>query len=363
LHTDADFERMRIKVAAGEEPWYSGWRPIDDGDYTSLNGIPNPQVTVIRGGDGSNFGTMVFDMERAYMLALYWEVTGDTRYADLAVRFLDAWSPTMTTLTGNADRFIAAGLYGYQWANAAEIMRSYSGWSEQGIADFQQLLLTVFYPLSHDFLNNHNGADITNYWASWDLLSICGVLAIGVFCDRLDIYDEAVSYFKTGRGNGAAAHAVYRLHPGHLGQWQESGRDQGHCTLSISCAASLCEMAWNQGDDLYGYGNNRMLSGAEYVAGSNLPAADSSYAALPYSTYANRQGVMTRIADAGRPFFRPCWEGLYNHYVNRRGLSAPMWPRWPRGCARVARDRRRRPELQHTGYTLSLSPPAHRPPA
>ena len=230
----------------------------------------------------------------------------------------------MTTLTGNADRFIAAGLYGYQWANAAEIMRSYSGWSADGIARFQRLLLEVFYPLSHDFLVNHNGADITNYWASWDLLSICGVMAIGVFCDRVDLYDEAMNYYKTGRGNGAAAHAVYCLHPGHLGQWQESGRDQGHTTLSISLAASLCEMAWSQGDDLYGYRNNRLLSGAEYVAASNLADAAGNYASLPFSLYVNRQGTMTTVSTAGRPHLRPCWEAIYNHYVNRRGPVRPL---------------------------------------
>ena len=115
----------------------------------------------------------------------------------------------MTTLTGNADRFLAAGIYGYQWANAAEMMRSYAGWSAEGVARFQKLLLEVFYPLCHSFLLNHNGANITNYWANWDLCNICGMLAIGVFCDRTDLYDEAIAYYKTGRGNGAAAHNVY----------------------------------------------------------------------------------------------------------------------------------------------------------
>lgn len=332
LHTEAGFTRMAQKVQAGAQPWLSGWNALlAPSDYTSLSTVPNPQVIVVRGGtatiDGvdypQNFGTMILDMQRAYMLALRWKVSGDTRYADHAVRFLDAWSGTMTVLTGNADRFIAAGLYGYQWANTAEIMRSYPGWSATGLARCQRWLLDVFYPLSHDFLLNHNGSNITNYWASWDLLTTCGVLAIGVFCDRRDIYDEAIAYFKTGRGNGAAAHLVYRLHPGLLGQFMESGRDQGHSTLSVGCVASLCEMAWNQGDDLYGHDNNRVLSGVEYVAASNLADAAGNYPALPFSTYINRQGTMTAVSTSGRPHLRPAWEGLYNHYVNRKGLSAP----------------------------------------
>jgi hypothetical protein len=322
LHTEADFARMREKIKADAQPWVSGWNALTASSRTRY-GTPQPLETVVRGGDGENFRTMVEQMLRAYQCALRWKVSEDTQYADAAVAYLDAWSATMKTLTGNADRFLAAGIYGYQWANAAEIMRTYPGWSSEGIARFQKLLLEVFYPLSHSFLVDHNGANITNYWANWDLCNIAEVLAIGVFCDRRDLYDEAIGYYKNGRGNGAAAHNVYVVHPGHLGQWQESGRDQGHSTLGPALAGPICEMAWNQGEDLYGHWNNRLLAGAEYVAASNLADADGNYATLPFATYVNRQGTFTAVSTAGRPNLRYCWELIYNHYVNRKGLSAP----------------------------------------
>ena len=322
LHTEDDFARMREKVAANAEPWLSGWNALVASSRTNL-GTPNPQPTIIRGGEGENFRIMVEDMLRAYQGALRWKVSGDTAYADKVVTYLDAWSSTMTTLGGNADRFLAAGIYGYQWANAAEIMRTYPGWSAAGIARFKQWLLDIFYPMSHDFLVNHNGADITNYWANWDLCSICNILAIGVFCDRVDLYDEAIAYYKTGRGNGASAHNVYCWHPGHFGQWQEAGRDQGHATLGPALAGPLCEMAWNQGDDLYGLDNNRFLAGAEYVARSNLTDESGAYYEMPFSVYVNRQGTMTALSTAGRPNLRYCWELIHNHYVNRMGLTAP----------------------------------------
>lgn len=323
LHTEADFDRMRQKLAAGEEPWVSGWNALAASSRAKLGVTPTPLETVVRGGDGENFRTMVEQMLRAYQHALRWKVSGDTAYADEAVALLDAWSSTLKTVTGNADRFLAAGLYGYQWANAAEIMRTYPGWSAQGIARFQKMLLEVFYPLSHDFLLNHNGATITNYWANWDLISMIGIASTAVFCDRRDLYDEALAYYKNGRGNGAAAHGVYMLHPGHLGQWQEAGRDQGHATLSIAMNAMLCETAWNQGDDLYGYDNNRFLAGAEYVAQVNTPLADGTFAEMPFARYVNRQGTFTAVSTAGLPHGRPCWESIYNHYVNRRGIAAP----------------------------------------
>jgi len=323
MHTEPDFVRMRAKISAAEQPWVAGWNALTSSSRARLGATPNPLETVVRGGDGENFRTMVEDLERAYQFALRWKVSGDTAYADLAVQFLNAWSSTMKVLTGNADRFLAAGIYGYQWANAAEIMRGYSGWQAADVARFQALMLDVFYPMSSDFLRHHNGANITNYWANWDLCSICGILAIGVLCDRRDLYDEALNYYKGGRGNGAAAHNVYFLHPGYLGQWQESGRDQGHSTLGMALTGLLCEMAWNQGDDLYGLSNNRFLAGAEYVAKSNLRDANGQFDPPPFSTYVNRQGTFTAVSSAGQPNLRPCWEVIYNHYANRKGLSAP----------------------------------------
>ena len=112
------------------------------------------------------------------------------------------------SITGNADRFLAAGIYGYQFANAAEIMRTYEGWAPADLARFQNMMVTVFYPMNHHFLTVHNGADITNYWANWDQCNLASILAIGVLCDRQDLYDEAISYYKTGAGNGAANQAV-----------------------------------------------------------------------------------------------------------------------------------------------------------
>jgi hypothetical protein len=336
LHTEADFTRMRSKIDAGAQPWIAGRDSLTGDGYAQLGANPRPLATVVRGtgvtdANGNavtqNFAQMFIDMERTYRLALRWKISGDTRYADLAVTFLNAWSSTMTTLTGNADRFLAAGIYGYQWAAAAEIMRSYPGWASADITRFQTLLIDVFYPQANRFISDHNGTEftkITNYWANWDLCTLCGIYAIGVFCDRLDLCNQALDYYvRGGRGNGAAAHNVYVLHPGYLGQWQESGRDQGHATLGISLAGALCEMAWNQGVDLYGYWNNRFLAGAEYVAKCNLTDASGNLYDMPYATYSNSQGASTGVSGGGRPAGRICWESVRHHYVNRKGLAAP----------------------------------------
>jgi len=321
LHTEADFTRMRDKVAAQAQPWLAGWNALTANGRSQLGATPRPLATVYR-GTTNNTAQLYIDIDRTYQLALRWKVSGDTRFADLAVVFLNAWSSTLTSIQGNADRYLAAGIYGYQFANAAEIMRTYSGWAAADFAQFQSMMLTVFYPLSSWFLVNHNDAVITNYWANWDQCAMACVLSVGVLCDREDIYNEAISYYKTGAGNGAGLQAVYHVHPGYLGQWQESGRDQGHSTLGIGLAGAFCEMAWNQGDDIYGYDNNRYLAGAEYVAKSNLQDANGAFNTVPWLTYADKQGVFTGLSTASQGILRPVWEMPLHHYQGRRGIAA-----------------------------------------
>jgi hypothetical protein len=326
LHTESDFERMRQKVKDQAQPWLDGWNALTSNGRAQLGAKPRPLATVIRGGDGQNFAQFFIDVARAYQLALRWKVSQDKRYADLAVVFLNAWSSTLTSVTGNADRFLAAGIYGYQFANAAEIMRTYPGWASADFARFQTMMLDIFYPLNHSFLTDHNGTNatgITNYWANWDQCTMASMLAIGVLCDRPDIYDEAISYYKTGQGNGAGLQAVYHVHPGYLGQWQESGRDQGHSTLGIGLAGAFCEMAWNQGDDIYGYENNRFLAGAEYVAKSNLRDDAGAFYTVPFFTNVNRQGTQSVLSTGAQGHRRGIWESVHNHYANRLGIATP----------------------------------------
>ncbi|MFE0753545.1 alginate lyase family protein [Inquilinus sp. NPDC058860] len=321
LHTDEDFSRIKARLVASTQPWQDGWNRLTANGQASLYWRSWPQAVVYRGNDGAhsqNYSLLYKDVAAAYALALRWKVSGDSHYADKAVEIMNAWSGTLTAIRGSADAALAAGIYGYEFANAAELMRGYSGWSAADFKRFQNMMLTVFYPINHDFLVRHNNARIDHYWANWDLAQMASILAIGVLADRRDLYDEAVAYFKAGAGNGSVGHLVWTLYPDQgMGQVQESGRDQGHTTLDIALVGALCQMAWNQGDDLFGYDDNRVLKGAEYVAAYNLGET------VPYTTYRNSDVTQTEISSAGRGSDRPVWELLYNHYVVLKGLSAP----------------------------------------
>jgi hypothetical protein len=321
LHTQADLTRMARRVSSARQPWQAGWQRLTANAHAQFTWKANPQATVYRGsGTPENYGTLYNDVHAAYQNALRWRISGDTRHADTARDILNAWSATLTKVDGTADRFIAAGIYGYQFANAAELIRDYRGFE---LARFQRMMRRVFYPLSHDFLTGHNGAYLTNYWGSWDLLSVAGVLATGILCDDGSLIDEAVRYFRSGAGNGSLPNAIPVVYADGTAQWVEAGRDQGHATLAVGLMGTVCEMAWNQGIDLYGALNNRFLHGAEYVAKFNLGKD------VPYTTYVWHKGApgvwsgtetFTQASTAGRGDVRPIWELIYQHYAGRRGL-------------------------------------------
>ncbi|MGW0331058.1 alginate lyase family protein [Streptomyces sp. NPDC003011] len=321
LHAYGELNRAKVRVAAGDDPWLSGWNRLTANSHAASTWKPNPQATVIRGGTGENYGILYHDIHAAYQNALRWKVAGTTAHGDAAVRILNAWSATLTTLTGNADRFLAAGIYGYQFANAAELMRGYSGFD---LDRFRRMLLDVFYPLNNQFLTGHNDACITNYWANWDLCNMNSVLAIGILCDDAAKYDQAVGYFKNGAGNGSLRHAVPFVYESQgLAQWQESGRDQGHTMMGMGQMGAFCEMAWSQGEDLYGYDNNRFMKAAQYVARYNL-GQDVPFTTYTWGTGQNcAQQSHTAISAASRGQVRPVWNILHYHYARRRGLSVP----------------------------------------
>ena len=328
LHTRADLDRMAAKVKAGTAPYKAGFAKLTANRHAQSTWTANPQATVYRGlGTPENYRTLYNDIHAAYQNALRWHVTGDTAHADTAVAILNAWSAKLTSLESSADRFLAAGLYGYQFANAAELVRD------------QKMMLDVFHPLSDDFLENHNNAVVSNYWANWDLTAIACVLAVGILCDDRAKVDRAVRYSKHGEGMGSIKNAIPVVHSDGLAEWVEAGRDQGHALLGVGLMGTVCEMAWNQGIDLYGYDDSRFLKGAQYVAKWSMGHD------VPYTANTRRKGALngwsgsetaSEAAGVDPNMVRPIWAMIANHYTKRKGLSASYSPGWrPRRLRRA----------------------------
>ena len=315
LHTQADLDRMKTQVAAGAHPWIDDWKVL----------ITDPQAqNTYKASPLANLGTSRQqadnDAHAAYLNTIRWYISGDTSYAACAVRICNAWSSTVNQVPTGDNIPGLSGIPIFDFALAAEVLRIYPGWAAADFARFKSMMTTWFYPVCHDFLTNHNGACITDSWANWDICNLSALIAMGVLCDDTAKYNEGVNYFKNGPGTGSIINAVYVLYNPSLGQWQESGRDQEHAQLGVGMMDYACQVAWNQGLDLFGYSGNRLLAGAEYVAQTNL------WNPVPYTFYNNCQNARQDWVAAngrGRLDDRPIWELVYNHYVVLQGLSSP----------------------------------------
>ncbi|MCB1132376.1 MAG: alginate lyase family protein, partial [Verrucomicrobiae bacterium] len=332
LSSQTDLNRMATKVSANAQPWKGSWDILVTNTNGFLGSTPEAVATIYAGNASQpeNFMRLARDGARAYQLALRYHGSGTTIYADKAIGILNSWAATHTGWEGDSNVGLRAGIYGYQFACAGELLRNYSGWQAADFAAFQTYMVDRFYGVNNSFLTGHYGTVPGHYWSNWDLSTMASIMAIGVLCDNQTIFDQGLNYFYSGVGNGAITNAVTHVHPNGMGQWQESGRDQGHSVMGPQVMGAICEIAWNQGIDLYGYLDNRLLAGVEYVSKYNL------WEDVPYVAYVWRNGqlaspvdqVQPVISSVGRGAVRPGWDLLYNHYVNRKGGAAPYIGRY-----------------------------------
>lgn len=140
-------------------------------------------------------------------------------------------------------------------------------------------------------------------------------MACGIFLEDKVLYDQAVDIYLHARDNGSL--------PGYIsetGQCQETGRDQGHAQLGLGAMCEICEMAWEQGDDLWGALDNRLMKGLEYTARYNLGND------VPFQTWTDWTGLYndwTEPGEMGRGRIRCIYDAPYAHYVGRKGLKMP----------------------------------------
>jgi hypothetical protein len=330
LHNAADFTRMTTNVNAGNQPWLSGWNKLVANGHSASTYVARPVATIVRGtpanGAPENYILACQDAAAAYQEALRWKIKGDVACGNNAIKIMNAWASTCTLIDGDSNKCLAAGLQGYQWANAAEIMRSYSGWAAADFTKFKNWMLNVYYPVSYSFLTTHNGTCDTHYWLNWDMSNMCTVLAIGILCDDATKVNYAINYYMhSGVGTGYIGRVASVAYSNGMAQPQEAGRDQGHATMEVPLLGTFCTMANNQGQNLMDYNpwsevNPRLLAVSEYSACYNINTTNT----VPYTTYNNCDNVnQTVISSDSRGTLRPGWELVYNYYVKLKGKSAP----------------------------------------
>ena len=362
LHTQADFDRVKQQLADGNTLVKQAYQKLTSATYAQASVQTYPVEVIVRGGgSGENYINACRGATMAYQNALRWKIAGSKSNANAAVRILMAWANTTTNISGDSNYALASGLYGYQFAQAAELMRDYDGWDREEFEQFKQWMLSVWYPKAIGFLRGRNGTWENagkwwqapgHYWSNWGLCNALCVAMIGILCDDVFIYNQAMSYFKYDQcgtfretrtevpikndglteflGNLVVTTSASDLETGaygRLGQMNESGRDTGHSAMALGLAIDMAKVGWSQGDDLFAYMDHRLAAGIEYVAAQTqsvegLPWTNYHYGSSGYYYSDYRAWVMTEPALGAQ--MRPYWGSVIGIYEGVKGVRMPF---------------------------------------
>ncbi|MFD2164022.1 T9SS type A sorting domain-containing protein [Paradesertivirga mongoliensis] len=309
LFSAAGLARIKKDANTERQPWAATYAKLLA--YNDINYVQEPVYAIVErnyGGETSAASrAMSSQSQRAYRCAILWVITGDTTYAHISKTILNSWSGTLQSITGDAAKLCAAW-YGFGFVNAAEILRyTNSGWSTTHIQRAEGMFRNKFYPVIEFFQPGHAG--------NWSTAITKTMMGIGVFINDSAIYTRGRNFLMAKPGDDTDydtySGTLYNYISGTTGQCYESGRDQEHTQMGIGGLAEACEIGYNQNTDLYGLYSNRLLLGTEYTAEYNLGYS------VPYTT--NHYGSV--ISPLFRGEFLPFYELVYNHYVNRLGMS------------------------------------------
>ena len=312
LHTTKSIERMRAQIADKEYPAYGSFELLKSHHCSQADYQPfGPFEIISRDGEFRHTKSkMEQDFSAVYQNALMWVLTGEKTHAEKSLELLLGYAGTLKRIPETNDAPLLVGLEGLKIIYATEILRhTYKKMTVVQFNEISRMIREVFLPVMENF---YHRKPYTN--GNWGPIVTKAYMAAAILWDNEEMYNKAVDFYLHANDNGTIAHYI----SGDTGQIQESGRDQGHSMLGIGALATVCEIAWQQGDDLYSALDNRLMKGFEYVAkynlGYNVPFAVWKDVTGKYSNW-------TEISNKGRGRYMPIFEMTYNHFVIRKGMQ------------------------------------------
>lgn len=223
-------------------------------------------------------------------------------YTDKALEIINAYASTMERFDGHDAPLCTIQAY---WLLRAMIIEK-----EHQTPAWAAMVRRAILPTIDKF-----EADSPYANGNWGAIVNRCRMAAGIFLDDNELYQSAIDYYLHANDNGALPRYV-----AESGQCQETGRDQGHAQLGLGAMCEICEMAWEQGDDLWGAFDNRLMKGIEYTAKYNLGYD------VPFQTWIDCTGLYNDWTEPGAMGRGKLWQIYkipYNHYVGRKHLKMP----------------------------------------
>ncbi|MFC4138553.1 MULTISPECIES: hypothetical protein [unclassified Microbacterium] len=354
--TEPIIQNVRTQLAAGEEPWVSGYQALTRSAAAAENVKPSnagadptkPRTTAF---DAGTRGLFEADGLKAYTQAVMHVLTGKQIYRANALAIIRNWEQMdPTRFSYYTDSHIHNGVPLFRMASAAELLRYTTCGDDPAMvltdADataFSDNLIrpaiATFMSSPDRFMNQHN-------------YPLLGSMAGSIFMDDAPLYQQKVEWFTV---NATAQDQGFNGSIARLARWidkndktgeaitdphvqlVEMGRDQAHGGGNLTNFAALSRMMLSQGTAVdpvdgtvstaadavgpYEFLDDRMIKAADYfwqfMSGRDPAWTPVGYAISPDGTI---RDTYDHIADGyrGRYSTASFWE-MYYYYRYQRG--------------------------------------------
>src|SRR5690625_799364 len=318
-------EQIRTRIANRTEPTWSAYQALLSQEQELLEREPEvPDVWYVppfyQDADGhrNNKAVLMDDANTAYKLALLYRLTGETKYAGAAVRFIDAWSG-LEELETHDDSSLSFSYHFPSMIFAADLLRGSDQFTAALERRFARFLRERALPM--------NTMDRENNWGNWGLVL---VLASASYLEDDQLFEEGIDRWKYFIEEQIAEDGHLPLEVTRNGGVGERGVWYSHFTLMPQTVAA--EIAYVNGADLYGYRS---------PSGRTLEAAYRAVA--PWA-----------LNPDEFPWFKPDGDQqqLGTDYVSYFEI---LNARWPDAAAGQVLERERPTDVIHSAPVLTLT--------
>lgn len=306
LSTQEDLASLKKRVTSNPSAKL-GYEQLRNSKYADLSRPHTPYETVYVIASGVNKYERAFrgDAQAARATALMWVITGDTRYRDKSIGILDDWAATFKDMVvekgGKTQSRLECAWAVPIWTAAADIIRYYNkgatGWSPEQIAQFDKFLSPLVELAEATCLRANN----------WGTSATLAMIAVAVYQEDVAFYDKAINNYRelfAGVSNKDGSIEFDYL------------RDSTHPQYTVLTWIQSCEIAWNQGDDLYGI----------KLDGQSLPRLAvclEHFSKLFLGELPNPEGLR-KGNYRNAHLRRQGYDMAYNHFIIRRNMAASM---------------------------------------
>ncbi len=169
--SEARLATLKERVKQRIEPTFTAFQRLQREADSALNDQPHaPTEWHVPGfykdpsGHNKAKGGLASDANDAYELALAYRMTGEGKYATVAIRLINAWPATVKIMSNKDDSMLSFSYHFPAMIFAAALLEKFPGWSNEEQQAFQDFVRRKALPM--------NSMSRENNWGNWGLVLV-----------------------------------------------------------------------------------------------------------------------------------------------------------------------------------------------